>query len=176
MLRNKVFFLLLSVSLCSCVEKVYFTQQMRDSLGNSGIGLDEVQFYNDRHIVLKRVVPKDTAQIKSGRLSMGNEKMTELIHIKRYTPGICENEDGNLLKITFEEGDEKFIVFQSNKEGGYFRFSNTQRFVNLKDKVPYGDQQYVVEQGNNARLVVNKSQFNKLEIEKRILKGKKIAK
>ena len=233
MLRNKLNYLLLLLLMSGCVEKVYFTQQMREGINaHKDVDLNYIQFYNDQPIILKREKPASLAEIANGRVNFSDELRTEIVEIKKFTKGVFvgdtdDPEKSNYLRISFEsqdfiakkeeqeaessdsadqeeesseptgptardadfakgpildeEGDEEekdkeaFLTFMKYRDGGYFRFGSSEknRFLNLKDSVMYNNKMYAVEKGFDARLVINKNQFNKIDVNRRKAPGRK---
>lgn len=107
-------FTLLIVS-CSS-KKIMFTQTLRNQVERHGLDVKDIQFYNSKDIVLQRNSNTDSARIEGGRISFEKGKVVEIVTIKKETPGVCVNLTGSTLDISFEDDDNKKLIFKRNSD------------------------------------------------------------
>jgi hypothetical protein len=93
-----------------------FTQTLRNQVEKHGLDIKDIQFYNSKDIVLQRNSSTDSTRIEDGRISFEKGKVVEIITIKKETPGVCVNLTGSTLDISFEDDDNKKLIFKRNSE------------------------------------------------------------
>lgn len=93
-----------------------FTQTLRNQVERHGLNVKDIQFYNSKDIVLQRNSNTDSARIEGGRISFEKGKVVEIVTIKKETPGVCVNLTGSTLDISFEDDDNKKLVFKRNSD------------------------------------------------------------
>ncbi|MEE4197545.1 MAG: hypothetical protein V2I54_07870 [Bacteroidales bacterium] len=166
--------LILSIIISSCTPKVYFTSEIRERVEGANISLKDLQYYNDVKLTLKRELESGKTQVESGEVKLENGKYIHYIILKPKTPGVCKHIYSNQLSIAFEQGPNKILDFGKPK-GGY-DFSPYQIYANEWNNnvgmIMYeGKEYYIQPNGSHAKLMIKKSALNKIDIEKRKMKG-----
>lgn len=160
----------------SCSNKIYFTNEMRIKLDEYDLEIGKVQFYNSNKIVFKRVLPYDSAGIANGAIKFENGKLVNSIIIKKNTPGTCEFVEDGLLNMTFEEGDNKYLIFKTGFNGKYYELLVNRDLKNF-GQIVYDNESYTIQRGSEkAKLLVKKDQDYILRAQQRVVKGKKVGK
>ena len=182
-LSTAAIILLLALSSCS-VPKSYFTVATREKVESKNISLDKLQFYIDRDVELRRELSSGEVKVSSGKIKFENGKYVHIILLRKYTPGVCTKIDDDKLDISFETGDGKFLTFgvagKVGPETNYQLFA--QEWMTLKNspqsnigKVTYDNQTYYIQpEGTAARLMIKKSVIDKMQVKKRVMKGRKV--
>jgi len=160
----------------SCSNKIFFTNDMRIKLDEYDLEIGKVQFYNSNKIVLKRVLPYDSAGITNGAIRFENGKLVNTIIINKNTPGTCEFVEDGLLNMTFEDGDNKYLIFKTGLNGKYYELWVNRDLQNF-GQILYDNEKYLIQQGSEkAKLLVKKDQEYILRVQQRIVKGRKVEK
>ena len=160
--------------LSGCATKVYFTDEIRKRIEGSGISLKQIQYYNNMQVTLKRELTSGKTNVESGKVKLEDGRYIHYIYLKPNTPGVCKTIYDNKLSIAFEEGSNKTLAFGKGKD----EKSNTPyqifaiEWKNNVGKVNYeGNTFYIQPGGGQAKLMIKKSVLNKIDIEKRKMKG-----
>jgi len=160
----------------SCSNKIFFTNDMRIKLDEYDLEIGKVQFYNSNKIVLKRVLPYDSAGITNGAIRFENGKLVNSIIIKKNTPGTCEFVEDGLLNMTFEDGEDKYLIFKTSLNGKYYELFVNRDLQNF-GQIVYDNEKYMIQSGSEkAKLLVKKDQDYILRVQQRIVKGRKVEK
>lgn len=167
----------------ACTTKVYFTTAMRHMLEQKKVELTRLQFYVDRDVELIRVVHSSQAATNAGKVRMENGKYINIIDLPKGTSGVCTKADSGSVNISFEVGEGRFLPFVAEQK------TSGDRFYVLKtqgdsSKVDYAGNRYTartfsqyeqsVGRGTQARLMVKKSQINKMTVERRKMSGRRV--
>lgn len=110
-------FIAILVLASSC--KVTFTEPVRSQIETNNLDLKKVQYYNSKTIVLKRVMSTNEPRVTSGKVSMENGVMIEEIQIKKNTPGIIDSLGKGEIRVRFEQGQGRTLLFAPNIYGHY---------------------------------------------------------
>jgi hypothetical protein len=181
-LKATLFLLVLSLSACG-IPKSYFTVGVRTKLEGASIAMEQLQFYVDRDVELRRELASGEAKVTSGKVKFENGKYIHIIYLKRFTPGVCTAVAADRLDVSFEMGDGKSLVFGvpagASPEVGYQIFAQewvrTQGSRREVGKITYDGNSYFIQpNGIAARLLIQKSVVDKFEVERRVMKGRKI--
>jgi len=97
--------------------KTYFTPRVREKIENTGVKINDLQFYVDRDIELKREVSKDEAKLSKGDVKIINGKYISIIKLKKNTPGIVTEVFPDKVLVSFEKGENKFLTFGRTQYG-----------------------------------------------------------
>jgi hypothetical protein len=181
----KFLLIALGLFLVSCgSQKSYFTVAVRDRLEENSVPLNQLQFYVDRDVELRRELTSGNIQVSSGKVKFENGKYIHIILLKRNTPGICTTSKDNKLDISFETGDGKFLTFgvatNAAPEAGYQIFAREwinsgKGSGNEFGKIMYDNQEYYIQPGGaKAKIMIRKSVVAKFEVKKRVMKGRKV--
>lgn len=173
-IKRILFLALVSILGFSCSSKILFTQDLRQKLESSGIGLDEIQFYNAREITLYSSMKSEQLGVEGGKIKLNSGKEIEEVRIRQETPGVCEGQTGDKVTVAFEPGPGKTLTFFRNSYGKYQIYAPEwvkRRF----GKIEYDGKTFFIQpEGNQTLLLVKKSQINKISRKYRTAKGVKI--
>lgn len=164
--------------LASCSSsKTYFTAAIRKRVEANNLPLQKIQFYADRDIVLRRDMESGETKITSGKLTMENGHYVNIITLKKNTPGVCTVVDNNVLSISFEAGDNKYLNFgktkQARPEDPYRILAND--WVRDYGVVTYeGKKYYIQPAGTEASIMIKTSVLRKSTVNSREMKGRKV--
>lgn len=165
------------VSSCSS-SKTYFTQAIRDDVDRSQVDISKIQFYADRDIVLKRELDNGEVKVNSGKVSFENGHYVNIITLKKGTPGVCTFRKNGVVGISFESGNDHFLIFGKTK---YAQPSDPYRilandWVNDYGIITYEGKTFRIEQkGTEAGIMIKSKWLQKTKVESREMKGRKVA-
>lgn len=145
----------LMVLLSSCKPKTVFLETNRVQLDTSGVALKQVQFYNDKAIILRRKAPTDSEVSESGgrMIEVDGEAVQEIL-IKKGTPGVITGEQNGKYLVRFERGDGKVIRFYKNSKGAFQ--IDADKWVNRKGLISYAGLDFIIEEVSNDCLLMFK--------------------
>jgi len=163
--------------LSSCSPKIPFTQAIRDQYQLNAEELKGIQFYLSDPIALRRGESNENQKsTDDGKLIVQSGKTIDQVTIKAKTPGAVDQvADLKTLKVAFEEGAEKALVFSSSKSrNGYYVL----QAVNWKDgrgEINYGGQTWYSNQGSERAILFFKMKsIKRLRVNENVAKGKKV--
>ena len=175
--KNFIFFVIL-FSITSCNRKTIFTTDTRKSVEDLNLSLTKLQYYIDNDIILSREVNKDTAKINAGILIYQDGKYFENIKLKASTRGVCTAVFPDRLHISFEKGENKYLVFSiSNviRADKSYQLLADPSATNGDHIIQYDGKLYKLYVDKNwPRLVISKKLINKEKYDGRIMKGQKV--
>lgn len=139
--------------LTACRPKSVFLESNRVQLDTSGIALKQVQFYNDKPIVLRRKAEADSEVSETGgrMIEVDGENLQEIL-IKKGTPGVITGEQNGKYLVRFERGDGKVLRFYKNSKGAFQ--IDADKWVNRKGLVTYAGLDFIVEEESNDVLLM----------------------
>ncbi len=176
--KTLFFAALVIVLASSCSKKVYFNTQIHETLEVSDIPVTNLQFYNDKKIVLKRKLTSATTRIESGTVQLKDGEYIHFLILNKKTPGICKKTNDDELNIAFESGDGKFLKFKRIKgkdlSREYELILDGPNNSTTSPKVIYDGMEYFVHQGKDVRLMVERDDVSKVKVKKDRMKGVKI--
>jgi len=155
--------------LSSCSKKVYFTPEIKASLEENKVPLTSLQFYARRNLRLKRSIDEKTAKAKNGEAVIKKGTSINVVKLSRRTPGALVASDNQMLKVAFEEGENKGIVFKKLSSGLY-----------VLDRLPNNHLMYdgymhsLGVDSSQVLLQIKRKVIKKINIDKRKMKGKKV--
>ena len=163
------------ILLSSCSPKIPFTQSVREKYKLTPSELSKLQFYISDEVTLKNASPTEVDKaVEDGKLIIKTSKSDELVVIKAKTPGtVDETIDNGTVKVAFEDGMNKGIVFMSkgDKQGFY-------RLAGIQDggryKISYNNQDYYLNTGSGAVLLFKKKSLKDIQQTEKVAKGKRI--
>lgn len=174
-MKNLIFTLFaLAAMTSSCTKTLYFTQDFRGEVENMGFELENIQFYNDREILLKRVLTSKDQALEKGKITTEKGKQVEIISIPVNTAGICIDKTDTWVKIKFEQGENRHFTFLRSPTGSSYQISNGREFIKSGGTILYADKQYDVATGYAAKLRVKKKKKSSQEIDRKKVKGIKV--
>jgi len=180
--------LFLGISMTGCSSSkvsranlVPFTKDLRQKLEKESIDLKQVQFYVDQKLILDRNLGDQKVAVTSGVVKLENGKYINQVIIPAFTPGICENAEGDKLMISFEKGNNNlpfgpgsgYIFNEYSLYGTEWRNGTTAvTYDSNKFRARCGTCQDVA----SVTLLVRKSVMDKIERKSRTLKGRTVGK
>lgn len=176
-ITNYLGLILLFLTFQACAPaRVPFTQQLREKYELKPEELKSIQFYTSNDLVLRRGENKNSKETENGELKLLKDGLLEEIVIKAGTPCLIEEVvDGNRVKVSFEDGVNKYLVFGSiNNRDGYYTLLATE-WVGGKGKMNYGEQMYMSNSGSkDLFLTLRVKSLQKFKTDQKVVKGKKI--
>jgi hypothetical protein len=158
---------------------VPFTRQLQQRLERDNIDLHQLQFYIDQGLVMSRYVDNEKAQVSAGVIKFDNGQYINEVIVKPFTPGICESLTNDRLMISFEKGNndiafgpgtgysaEDYVLYGTEWRNGTALIT----FDNNKFRVHCSTCTDVA----IARLMVRKSEIDKIEKKSRVVEGRTI--
>lgn len=180
--------LFLGVSMTGCSSSkvsranlVPFTKDLRQKLERENIDLKQVQFYIDQKLVLDRNLGDQKVAVTSGVVKLENGKYINQVIIPAFTPGVCENAEGDKLMISFEKGNNNLPF----GPGSGYTFNEYSLYGiewrNGTTAVTYDSNKFRARCGTcqdvaSVTLLVRKSVMDKVERKSRTLKGRTVGK
>lgn len=155
---------------------IVFTKSLKDRLEHDNVDIKKIQFYIDQKLTLRRVMGSEKGKVQSGVILFDNGQYVNEMEIPAYTPGVCENVNGDNIKISFDApgkniefgalyNNNNFIVIGSNWHNGLVDIS-------------YDGQTYQVQCNctnvAEARLMVRKNQTITKDNNARVIAGRKV--
>ena len=168
---------------CSTIPKSYFTPEVRTRVESKAISLTKLQYYIDRDVELRRELATGETKVTSGKIKFENGKYINIIRLKKFTEGICTSVNStNSIEVSFETGEGKTLKFgvrpNAGPEKAYQIVSNELVKDNsylIAGKVNYEGQTYFIQpDGVAARLMIQKSVIDKMEVKQRTMKGRRV--
>lgn len=180
--------LFLGVSMTGCSSSkvsranlVPFTKDLRQKLERENIDLKQVQFYIDQKLVLDRNLGDQKVAVTSGVVKLENGKYINQVIIPAFTPGVCENAEGDRLMISFEKGNNN-LPFGPGSGYTFNEYSlYGTEWRNGTTAVTYDSNKFRARCGTcqdvaSVTLLVRKSVMDKVERKSRTLKGRTVGK
>lgn len=140
------------------------------------IKISDVQYYNDRQLVLRRELASGDVNITAGKIKVENGRYINEIVIKKLTPAICIEQGPNTIKVKFEEGPGKEISFGVDGKKSTTPYQiQADDWIKEFGKVTYDGQTYFITPGGSeTKLLISKTKVDKTSIDKRYAKGVKV--
>lgn len=155
---------------------VPFTSQVEQETGLNKQQLKQVQFYNSSPIILYRDLTKNTTEVVSGEIKMIDGRQVEEIVIAPNTPGVMVNSGDGRMGISFEAGQDRYLIFGQNRyrSGAYTLLAKDWR--NNIGLVRYDGKDYkVTTQSAATYLLINMEKLKKLRVNSRTAKGRTVS-
>ncbi len=155
-----------------------FTKQLRQRVERNQLDIKKVQFFIDQKLVLRRSLGTQKSEIKSGVILFENGEYINEVVIPKYTPGVCDNILGDKLMISFEVQNNTVAFGPGGLNADYFTLY-TRNWNNGKAEMTYDNSSYKVECAScsnvgEVRLLVKKSEADKLKKSERVVEGRKV--
>ncbi|HEX4374379.1 MAG TPA: hypothetical protein VHZ50_13845 [Puia sp.] len=158
---------------------VPFTRQLQQRLERDNIDLHQLQFYIDQGLVMSRYVDNEKAQVSAGVIKFDNGQYINEVIVKPFTPGICSDIANSKLMISFEKGNndvafgpgsgmsaDDYVIYGTDWRNGTALIT----FDNNKFRVHCSTCSDVA----ITRLMVRKSEIDKIEKKSRVVEGRTI--
>lgn len=167
---------LVALSLASCKNLVPYTDAMKKQHNWNNEQLKSIQFYVSDAIVLHRELTEGSTQIVLGKIKTLKGKKVEEIIIRGGTPGvITEIPKENKLLVSFEVNDDHYLSFGVNPSQRNRYVLLASDWSNSSGKVHYSGQEYYTDPDSKyAYLMVDLRKIDKLELNQRVAKGRKV--
>ncbi|MEO8768816.1 MAG: hypothetical protein ABI402_01985 [Ferruginibacter sp.] len=173
---------IISLASCSSSSKYFFTVDTRNKVEQKSIPIDQLQYYINKDVELRRELSSGDTKVSSGKIIRENGKYINIILLKAGTPGVCTQTHPNSLDIAFENGDGKNITFAvpgSTNANAVYTLSPEQWISNYNSpqigKVTYDGQVYFMRfNGERPKLMIKKLETDKFEVDKRTMSGRKL--
>jgi hypothetical protein len=136
--------------------------------------LKQVQYYLSSDIVIQRKLGNETSTIQNGKVRIVNGERIEEVVIKKGTPGVLVfSSVDNRIGISFEDGDDKFLMFGANKSQGGRYYLLASDWQNQVGKVQYeGKTYFCTPESGKAFLTLDLKKLYQIEKDKRTAKGR----
>ena len=161
----------------ACSPKVPFTQQIREQYKLNPDELRRIQFYLSDPVVLRRMEQSEREKkTEEGKLVIESGSSLNQLTFKANTPGLVDGVvDANTIKISFEDGAEKYMVFGSARSrNGYYVLQGLPA-DNGRVKINYAGQSWIAGRGSEqAVLLFKMKSVRKLRVNDNVAKGKKL--
>lgn len=163
----------LLVSACASKKTMYFTQELRKNVESYDIKLEEIQFYNSNKIELERNLTYEETKVASGKIRFENGQYIERIIIKSKTQGVCELFDENSINVSFEQGDNRQLIFVRNNKDMYQ--ISAFNWENKYGRISYDTTEYFIAPGGQkALLKVKKEDIFNFKKQERVAPGRSV--
>lgn len=153
-----------------------FTRQVYEQGNFSTNDLERIQFYLSDDIVLRRELTGARSEVISGEIKIVDGRKVEQVVIPKGTPGLLAFQSrGDQLAVSFEEGDDRYLMFGPNPtvDGRYTLLASSQR--KRFSIVSYEGKKWRVERNDAyANLMVDLKKINKVAVQSRTAKGRRI--
>ena len=158
---------------------VPFTRELKLRLERDNVDLKQVQFYIDQKVVMARNLGSEKVEVTSGVVKFNNGEYINEVIVPSFTPGVCESSANEKLMISFEKGnnDLAFGLGSGYSADSYVLYGNDWKngsavisFDNNKFRAHCATCQDLA----MVRLVVRKSEIDKVERKTRVVQGRTV--
>lgn len=163
------------LALSSCSPKIPFTQTLREQNNLTAEELQRIQFYLSDPVILRRGNVSSEKATEEGSLVIKSGKNIEQVSFKANTPGtVSEVVSNSALRMSFEDGAEKALVFSADRNG-YYSLKALNWEKDGRGTINYGGQTYIAVPGSsNAVLMFKMKSLKKVRVQEKVVKGKKL--
>ncbi len=169
--------LIIFLTLSACSPKLTpFTEDLRKVNNWTQSDLEKIQFYLSEDVTIRRQIRDASTEIIKGEIKMEDGRRIEEILIPKGTPGVLTKMgEGDKIAITFESGDERFLMFGPNPKQEARYTLRASEWKNKVGKVKYGGKTYITQAGDGyACLMVDLKKIKNVDIKSRTAQGRKI--
>ena len=163
--------------LTACKSTTPFSNELREKYNLDEAQLKRTQFYISKTITLQRGErTKDATELDGdGKLIVSSSASLDVIEVTAQTPGICVKVlKGNKLAISFDDDDNKYLVFGDPKNLGRYLLMGAE-WKNGKGKINYGGKvYYIMPGGSEAYLNFEMKKHKKQKTTNSRVKGRKV--
>jgi hypothetical protein len=155
-----------------------FTKELKKRIENNQLDIKKVQFFVDQRLVLRRSLGTQKSEIKSGVILFENGQYINEVIIPRNTPGVVVGVNGDRLMVSFELQNNNVEFGPGGLNDSYFTLYARNWSGGIAD-ITYDNKTYKVQcascyNAGDVRLVVRKSEADKLQKTQRVLEGRKV--
>ena len=153
-----------------------FTQSLYEDSRFSANELKQIQFYLSDDLILERQVSGNLSEVIEGEIRMVDGRKVEQITFRAGTPGVFVfSPKENRLAISFEDGDDRFLVFGPNPRVGNRYVLLASDWQNRYGFVSYAGKQWRVgAQDAYTTLMVDLERMSRTEVNNRVAGGRRI--
>jgi hypothetical protein len=170
---NYLFVLALAVIITSCATKIPYTTAVQEKykLGESEV--KSLQFYLAGDITIYNGNRDGSTGTEGGKLVIKDEQNMNKAYIANGSPGVIEGVEGDVLKVSFEEG--KTINFTASKTDGKYRMTPDKFGANNRGEINYGGEIFYVSSTSlRSYLVFKLERSTKQRSTQKVIKGRKL--
>ena len=169
-------FALVAVLFSSCANLAPLTETMAKNNNWTTDQLKHIQFYLSDDITLQRKVNAGNTEIAAGKVKMVNGEKVEEVFFRAGTPGILMGApDPSRLEVSFEDGDNRYLVFVPNPDRGGKYVMAAADWKNDVGKISYdGRTFYCTPESGKAYLEIDLKKLEKVQRDARVAHGRKI--
>jgi hypothetical protein len=164
----------------STTDTVYtpFTKSLKARIENNHLDIKKIQFFVDQRLVLRRSLGTQKNDIKSGVILSENGQSINEVIIPKNTPGVCLGYNGDKLMVSFESENNDVEFGPGGLNDTYFTLYARNWSGGMAD-ITYDNKTYKVQcascyNAGDVRLLVRKSEADKIEKTQRIVEGRKV--
>lgn len=158
----------------SCSVRVPYTSAIQQKYELSEQDLKNVQFFISHEVVLYKASDDGDAVAMNGELLVRSDKQIEEVVIRKGTPGVVVNADTRKLAVSFEIGEDRYLVFGSNTSDGWYHLM-AEEWTRRHGKLQYAGNTYFAAPGSGmAHLQFKMRKLRLLEKQSKIAKGRKL--
>ncbi|HYG51961.1 MAG TPA: hypothetical protein VD905_13710 [Flavobacteriales bacterium] len=159
----------------SCSPKVPYTSYLASKYQLTEDELKKVQFYASDDIILYTKESSSKTGTENGTIVISSSEAENQILIKKGTPGILMKQVGtDKVYISFEVGDNKFLVFGSTGQREPFKLQ-AESWEGGRGKLSYdGKIYYASSMSGSTHLLVSIKKFQKKKSNQKVVEGRKI--
>lgn len=175
-MKQTLLYLVVVLMMTSCASLQPLTDQMIAENKWTDADLQRIQFYLSAPITIQRKLTAESSEIVSGKIRVVNGERIEEVVIPKGTPGVFTfNPVDNRLGISFEDGDDRYLMFGPNPNRGDKYYLLASDWNNGVGKVQYeGKTWYTTKDSGWAHLLVDLKKIVKQERQQRTAKGRTI--
>jgi hypothetical protein len=170
---NYLLVIALAVLMTSCATKVPYTTavQQKYKLGDNDV--KTLQFYLAGDITIYNGNRDGSTGTEGGELVIKDEQNMNKVVIPNGTRGVVEQVEGDILKVSFEEG--KTINFKASKTDGKYRMKPDSFSSTNRGEITYGGEKFFVSSTSaRAYLVFKLKRSTKQRSSQKVVKGRKL--
>jgi len=155
-----------------------FTKELKRQVENNHLDIMKLQFFVDQKLILRRSLGTQKSEIKSGVILFEKGQYINEVIIPKNTPGVCEIVNGDHLMVSFELQNNNvefgpgglnegfFTLYARNWNGGMADLTYDNKTYKLQCATCYN--------AGDVKLLVRKSEADKLQRTQRIVEGRKV--
>lgn len=173
--RMKTLFTLLTATLLlvACARKSPYTKAIEERYSLKVEEVKKIQFYTSDDIILLKTQAQSGRETNKGELVVSSSTTDDRLIIKKGTPGVMVNSNGDKVQVSFET-DAKTLTFESKSKNSSF-YLLADSLANGKPIAKYGDETYIISQGSGVvYLQFKMKKLKKYKSRDTFVKGRKI--
>lgn len=160
--------------LTSCTVTVPYTAELQRQYALGTAQLKRLQFYLSDPIVLYRISDDAQAHTRDGALFVKRDQLTEEVIIRPGTPGVVIGFQEDVLLVSFETGDDRYLVFGNRSGNGPYQLL-AEEWTRGHGKLQYNGAVYFAKPGSGrAQLEVEMRKLRSMGKATRVVEGRRI--